>query len=238
MKRPLDIVAMIFARGGSKGLPGKNVKPFLGKPLIGWAIEHALAVSRVRRVIVSTDSHEIAEVALQYKAEVPFIRPAELALDESPEWSAWRHALEFIKQEEKRLPDAMLSVPTTAPLRLVADLEHCLDEFEKQDSDIIITVSESHRNPYFNMVTMNSDGTVKLAVNNGRPVKRRQDAPNVFDIATVAYVARSSFVMEKIGLFSGRVRAVVVPKERAVDIDTIYDFEIAEFLMKQRLSNG
>lgn len=237
MKRELDIVAMIFARGGSKGLPGKNVKPLLGKPLIGWAIEQALAVPRVRRVIVSTDSHEIAKVALQFRAEVPFLRPSELALDESPEWLAWRHALRFIKEEEGKLPDAMLAVPTTAPLRLAADLEKCLDEFEKQDSDVVITVSESHRNPYFNMVAMNSDGTVKLVAGNGTSVKRRQDAPIVYDIETVAYVVRPDFVMEQNGLFGGSVRAVVVPKERAIDIDTIHDFEIAEFFMQKRLQN-
>ena len=237
MKTDLDIIAMIFARGGSKGLPGKNVKPLSGKPLIGWAIEQALAVPRVRRVIVSTDSHEIAEVAVRFKAEVPFLRPAELALDESPEWLAWRHALQFIKEEEGKLPDAMLAVPTTAPLRVAADLENCLHEFEKQDSDVVITVSESHRNPYFNMVAMNSDGTVKLVTDNGSSVKRRQDAPRVYDIETVAYVVRPEFVIEKNGLFSGRVRAVVVPKERAIDIDTIHDFEIAEFLMQRRVQN-
>ncbi len=237
MKRELDIIAMIFARGGSKGLPGKNVKPLLGKPLIGWAIEQAFAVPRVRRVVVSTDSHEIAEVAVRFKAEVPFLRPAELALDESPEWLAWRHALQFIKDEEDKLPDAMLVVPTTAPLRLAADLENCLDEFEKQDSDVVITVSESHRNPYFNMVAMDSDGTVKLVADNGSSVRRRQDAPRVYDIETVAYVVRPDFVMEKNGLFSGRVRAVIVPKDRAIDIDTIHDFEIAEFLMQRRVQN-
>jgi CMP-N-acetylneuraminic acid synthetase len=238
LKRDFDIVAMIFARGGSKGLPGKNLKPLLGKPLIGWAIEQALAVPRVRRVLVSTDSHEIAKVALQFGAEVPFLRPTELALDESPEWLAWRHALQFIKEEEDKFPDAMLAVPTTAPLRLATDLENCLDEFEKQDSDVVITVSESHRNPYFNMVAMNSDGTVQLVADSSNSVKRRQDAPRVYDIETVAYVVRPDFVMKKNGLFNGRVRPVVVPKERAIDIDTIHDFEIAEFLMKRRLQNG
>ncbi|WP_217641124.1 acylneuraminate cytidylyltransferase family protein [Cylindrospermopsis raciborskii] len=89
----MTIVAFIFARGGSKGLPGKNIRPFAGKPLIAWAIEQAQAVSRISRVLVSTDAEEIAAVALDYGAEVPFLRPPELAQDDSPEWLAWRHGL-------------------------------------------------------------------------------------------------------------------------------------------------
>ena len=127
----MKAVAFIFARGGSKGLPGKNIRPLGGKPLIAWSIEHALAIKRIARVIVSTDSEEIAAVARDYGAEVPFIRPAELARDDSPEWLAWRHALNFLRETTGELPEVMVSVPTTAPLRLALDIENCLDEYEK-----------------------------------------------------------------------------------------------------------
>lgn len=230
----MTTTAFIFARGGSKGLPGKNIRPLAGKPLIAWSIEHARAVKRIERVIVSTDSEEIAAVARDFGAEVPFMRPAELARDDSPEWLAWRHALAFLQESEGVLPEAMLSVPTTAPLRLPIDLEFCLDEFAKGNADMVITVSDAHRNPWFNMVKENQDGSVGLVMAPASGITRRQDAPAVFDMATVAYVVRPQFVMQQMGTFSGRVRAVKVPVERAIDIDTLFDFELAEFLISRR----
>lgn len=230
----MTAIAFIFARGGSKGLPGKNIRPLAGKPLIAWSIEHARAVKRIERVIVSTDSEEIAAVARDFGADVPFMRPAELARDESPEWLAWRHALSFLQESEGALPDAMLSVPATAPLRLPIDLENCLDEFAKGDADMVITVSDAHRNPWFNMVKENPDGSVGLVMGSASGITRRQDAPAVFDIATVAYVADPQFVMQQMGTFNGRVRGVRVPVERAIDIDTLFDFELAEFLITRR----
>jgi len=228
-------VAVIFARGGSKGLPGKNVRLFCGKPMIAWSIEHAKAVSRISRVIVSTDSDEIAEVAREYGAETPFMRPAELARDDSPEWLAWRHALHYLLQSEGVLPDVMVSVPVTAPLRTSEDIERCLDDYAKGGADAVVTVSEAHRNPYFNMVRRNEDGTVSLVIPPASGVTRRQDAPAVFDIATVAYVIDPQFVLSNNALFEGRVRSVTVPVERAIDIDTLLDFQIAECLMKRRI---
>jgi CMP-N-acetylneuraminic acid synthetase len=229
----MNLVAIICARGGSKGLPGKNVRPLAGKPLIAWAIESAKSISRVRRVIVSTDSKEIASIAREFGGEVPFMRPTELASDNSPEWLSWRHALNFIQVEEGALPDAMLSVPATSPLRLSVDLENCIDEFERNDADVVITVTEAHRNPWFNMVKFNLDGSVHLAVDDHGDITRRQDAPSVFDMTTVAYVADAKFVMVNNGVFNGRVRAVKIPKERSIDIDTLIDFEIAEFFLSR-----
>lgn len=230
----MKAIAFIFARGGSKGLPGKNIRLLGGKPLIAWSIEHALAVKRIERVIVSTDSEEIAAVAREYGVEVPFIRPAELARDDSPEWLAWRHALKYLLDRDGALPEVMVSVPTTGPLRLPLDIENCLDEYEKGDTDIVITVTDAHLSPYFNMVKTNADGTVGLVIPPQSAIVRRQDAPEVFDMVTVAYVARSEFVMAHNAVFEGRVRAVHVPTERAIDIDTLLDFQIAECLLNLR----
>ncbi|NBO18357.1 MAG: acylneuraminate cytidylyltransferase family protein [Proteobacteria bacterium] len=230
----MKAVAFIFARGGSKGLPGKNVRQLCGKPMIAWAIEQAKAVKRIERVIVSTDSEEIISVARQYGAETPFMRPAELARDDSPEWLAWRHALYYL-QSEGALPEAMVSVPATAPLRTPGDIERCLDNFAQGGADVVVTVSEAHRSPYFNMVKRNEDGTVALVIPPAENVSRRQDAPAVFDLATVAYVVSPQFVLTKNALFEGRVRAVTVPVERAIDIDTLLDFKLAECLIKGRI---
>ena len=162
------------------------------------------------------------------------MRPIELAGDESPEWMAWRHALRWVETQSGVLPDAMVSVPTTAPLRLPADIEACLDLFEEGTSDVVITVTPAHRSPYFNMVKQERDGTVSLVIAPDATLSRRQDAPPVYDIATVAYVCDPHFVMTSGGLFDGRVRSVVLPPERAVDIDTLADFEWAEWLMSRR----
>jgi len=230
----MNVIAFIFARGGSKGLPGKNIRLLGGKPLIAWSIEHALAVKRIERVIVSTDSEEIAAVARDYGAEVPFIRPAELAHDNSPEWLAWRHALNYLRETTGVLPEVMVSVPTTAPLRHALDIESCLDEYEKGDADMVITVTEAHRSPYFNMVKIKPDGTVGLVNPPQSAIARRQDATLVYDMATICYVANPEFVMAYNATFDGRVKAVQVPAERAIDIDTLLDFQIAECLLKIR----
>jgi len=234
----MKAVAFIFARGGSKGLPGKNIRPLAGKPLIAWSIEHARSVERIERIIVSTDSQEIANVARKYGAEVPFIRPENLSSDTSSEWLAWRHALSYIFETEGSMPDVMISVPATAPLRIPLDIENCLDEFEKGDLDVVITVTDAQRNPYFNMVKENSDGTVSLVMQPQSKVTRRQDAPNLYDIATVAYVASPEFVMAHQSIFEGRVRSVHVPVERAIDIDTLIDFKIAEILYANAIDSS
>jgi N-acylneuraminate cytidylyltransferase len=232
----MKVIAFIFARGGSKGLPGKNIRSFGGKPLIAWSIQDALAINRIERIIVSTDSEEIATVARDFGAEVPFLRPAELARDDSSEWLAWQHALTYVRETTGAFPEVMLSIPTTAPLRLAEDIENCLNEFEKGGADVVITITDAHRSPYFNMVKDNGDGTVGLVNLPQSTLVRRQDAPLVYDMATVCYVANPVFVMTHNATFEGRVRAVHVPVERAIDIDTSLDFLIAKFLMERNIN--
>jgi N-acylneuraminate cytidylyltransferase len=200
-------------------------------PLIGWSIQSARQVERISRVVVSTDSEEIAQVAKECGAEVPFIRPADLAQDDSPEWMVWRHALEYLTEHDGDKPHGLVVVPATAPLREATDIENCLDEFEKGEVDVVITYSDAHRSPYFNMVVNDQEGYCSLAVSPERKISRRQDAPVVYDMSTVAYVARPAFVNEHDSIFDGRVRGVYVPPERALDIDTPLDFRIAECLV-------
>lgn len=225
------VVAGIFARGGSKGVVRKNVRSIAGKPLIAFAIEAARASTLIDRVFVSTEDAEIAAVAAACGAEVPFIRPAELAQDASPEWDAWRHAISTLHGESW---DAFVSVPTTSPLRAVVDIDNCVRALLESDADIVITVRRSERSPYFNMVTVDDQGAARLVIPPERPTVRRQDAPAVFDITTVAYAARPGFVMSARSMFEGRVKAVEVPAERALDIDTEFDFTMADLLLRHR----
>jgi CMP-N-acetylneuraminic acid synthetase len=229
----MKYIALVCARGGSKGLPGKNIKELGGKPLIGWSIHAANKVRRISKVIVSTESSEIAKVAIEQGADVPFIRPSELAEDNSSEWLVWRHAIEYLRDKKVEF-DGLVVLPATAPLRSIEDIENCLNEFENTDADIIISVTEAHRNPYFNMTTNDENGYSSLLMTPENKVVRRQEAPVVYDMTTVAYVVDPIFVLEKNGTFEGRVKSVCIPPERALDIDTPLDFKIAEWLINQR----
>jgi len=233
----LVYVALICARGGSKGLPGKNVRPLAGRPLIGWSIRTAKQVERISRVIVSTDSEEIAKVAREQGAEVPFMRPPELAQDDSPELLVWRHALDYLENQRYDM-DALVVIPPTSPLRDVRDVSNCIDEFEKGEVDIVVTVTDAHRNPYFNMVTIDRNGYLSLVIPPTDNILRRQDAPDVFDMTTVAYVVSQHFVHEHDNPLGGRVRSVYVPRERALDIDTLLDFRIVECLIVGNKGNS
>ena len=143
----MKYVALICARGGSKGVPGKNIRMLAGKPLIGWAIQVAKQVNQISRVIVSTDSEEIARIAKEQGAEVPFIRPSVLAEDNSPEWLVWRHALDYLADDGREDLGGLVVIPPTSPLRSSQDIEKCINEYEGKEVDVVITVSEAHRNP-------------------------------------------------------------------------------------------
>jgi len=223
-----ETVAFVFARGGSKGLPGKNLMVLGDKPLIAHAIETGLSTPGIDRVVVSTDDEGIADVAQRHGAEVPFLRPAELSCDDTPEWLAWRHAIETINNQSPDHPvGTFVSLPCTAPLRAIEDVTACLDRFIAGDVDAVITIREAERSPYFNMVRLNDSGLADIAVDPGQAFHRRQDVPEIFDMTTVAYVCRPSFILKDTSLFKGKVAAVMIPKERAIDIDTQIDFDIA-----------
>jgi N-acylneuraminate cytidylyltransferase len=227
------VVAFIFARGGSKGVPRKNLQLLGGKPLLAWSIDAALACPDVARVIVSTDDTEIADAARQHGAEVPFMRPAELAGDRSPEWLAWQHAVRHVRESGDSF-DAFLSVPTTSPLRSTEDLRGCLAQLAGGDCDAVISMTPAARSPYFNMVRRHTDGSVELAIRGEASVANRQEAPALFDITTVCYAARPDYILSAQSLLEGRIKAVIVPKERALDIDDKIDLNFARFLIQSR----
>jgi len=232
-----SIYAFIFARGGSKGVPNKNIRPFAGKPLIAHAIETALMTDLIHRLFVSTDSTDIARVSKTYGAEIPFIRPKALAGDETPEWLAWRHAVQEIqRRKDIKSMDIFVSLPPTSPFRSVADVDTCIHTFMKGDADMVITVKNATRHPSFNMVTVDNDGFSRLVLPLNKPVFRRQDAPLVYDMTTVAYVTRPGYILSAKNIFEGKVKSVLIPEKRALDIDTELDFAFAEFLAGSKKS--
>lgn len=221
----------IFARGGSKGIPKKNIKPLCGKPLIAYSIELAQKLDIFKDIIVSTDCEEIASVAKKFGASVPFIRPKELAADNSSEWLAWQHAVKFVQERDQDF-DTFVSLPTTAPLRISSDVLRAIDCFKNHPNDIVISYTKAHNSPYFNMVNV-LDKQLHLVIPSD--VVRRQDSVKVYNITTNVYVTSPYRILNTKGIFDGSVYGVEIDIENSIDIDSFFDFKIAEFLMKERL---
>ena len=225
--------AFIFARGGSKGLLHKNILPLAGKPLIAYSIEVARQVAKIDDVFVSTEDHQIAQIGRKYGATI-IQRPEELAGDTSPEWAAWQHAIEWMEENNKPF-DVFISLPATSPLRIADDVKACLDRLD-DETDMVVTITDATRSPWFNMVKKTRDGFVRMLIESKDHFIQRQDVPKAFDMTTVAYVARPEFTRSAANMFEGRVKAVRLPQERAIDIDTKFDFDVAELFMEKRLS--
>ena len=227
----LNIVSFVFARGNSKGIKNKNLLKFNNTTLLGNAILQAKKIKYSRRIFVSTDSVKIKNEALKYKAEVPFIRPKHLSTDTSPEIYAWRHAVDFLNNKLDIFPDYIVSVPTTSPLRRTSDINKCLSLAIKNKLDMVFAITSSHKNPYFNML-IEKKGKLKIAIKKNKKISRRQDAPKSFDLTTVCYVFKPNYIKSNFNLFSGKVGYVHVPKQRALDIDDIWDYRTAISLNK------
>ncbi len=223
--------AFIFARGGSKGVKQKNIMPVAGKPLIAHSIESALASKFVDQVIVSTDDAAIADVSKKYGADV-LQRPAELASDTASEILSWRHAIDSFPELFKDRKQPFISLPATSPLRASEDVDAAITKFAEGKCDVLFGISPAHRNPYLNMVVVDDNDLIAIAMS-GSSAVRRQDVPAMYDVTTCVYVADSKYVQSCAKLMEGRVGYVRIPPERALDIDTYYDLHLAELLLSQ-----
>ena len=223
--------AFIFARGGSKGVKGKNTRLLGGIPLLAHSIKLAQQIPQIQEVFVSTEDKRITDIAQAWGAKV-IPRPEELAQDTSSEWIAWQHAVEWVIQEKGEF-DVFVSLPATSPLRNRDDVENCLNRFD-EDSEMVVTVTVTSRSPWFNMIQVTKDGYAHLLIEGEKHYVRRQDVPKAFDMTTVAYVTRPLFIRHADGIFDGRTKAVEIPEERALDIDTELDFQLAEFLFMKK----
>jgi len=220
--------AFVFARGGSKGIINKNIKKLHGKPLLSYSIDLAKQIKSIDKVFVSTDNNIISKIAYNNGAEV-INRPKELADDDTPEWLAWQHAVEILDKKSEEF-DVFLSLPTTSPLRNEKDVNLALSSLDDL-TDIVVSMTVASRNPWFNMVEKTKNGLLKIPMQTNQKISRRQDAPMIYDLSTVAYVTRPNYIKNANGIFDGKVKGIEIPPERSIDIDTDLDFKIAEFLM-------
>lgn len=227
----MSVICSICARGGSTGVPGKNIRPLLGKPLIVYSIEQALAFDGIDHVVVSTDDPAIAEVARAAGAEVPFQRPDELSTKSAPKIPVIEHMVSFLEANGREV-SRIIDLDPTSPLRSKFDIAACMSLLDA-DTDAVITTYPADKNPYFNMVELDSEGHAQLVKKPDATVTGRQYAPAVFSMNASIYVWHRHSLSK--GLWNGRTRVHVMPHERSVDIDTEIDFKLVELLMKERL---
>jgi CMP-N,N'-diacetyllegionaminic acid synthase len=231
------ILGHIGARKGSKGVPGKNFRPLCGKPLIDWSLDQLFANPRVGAVVVSTDDEAIYDHAVKRGALEIGLRPAELATDTAPKWGVWQHAL--AASEALTGPvSAFLDLDCTSPLRLPEDVNGALTLYEIEHPDMVMSVCEARKNPYFNLVEPDSTGALHVSKPLPGGVWARQDAPVVYEHVGLVYVVQPDYLRRAKTIYEGRVIPYVLPAERCHDIDTPYDFRLVEFLLSEQLKDG
>ena len=229
------IFCFIFARGGSQRIPNKNLKKINNKSLLEITINLAKKVNKIDKIFVSSDSNKILNIARKNNTQI-IKRPKFLCSSKSNEFESWKHAIQSLKKKKINF-DYFLSLPATSPLRNKKDISQCISSLDER-TDMVVGITEANRSPYFNMVEKNDDGFINILIKNDNGYTRRQETPTVFDMTTVAYVTRPEFIRNYKGIFEGKVKGVEIPAERALDIDTELDFEIAEFLIYKELKSN
>lgn len=227
-----EILAIIPARGGSKGLPKKNIKKISGVPLIGYTIRAAKKSRYISRVVVSTDEEEIAEVSRRFGAEIPCLRPKELAGDESTTVDCVIHMMNYLKENKKYVPDYVCLLQCTSPLRSVEDIDGAIEKLFSTDFDGIVSVCEAEINPYWTNVFENDK--LKYFLEDGKKITRRQDLPKIYRYNGAIYIIKTEAFIQEKSFETENITGYVMPNEKSIDIDTITDFKIAEILMKER----
>jgi len=223
------VVGLITARGGSVGLPGKNIFPIAGKPMIGWSVEAARGSHSLGRTIVSTDDIGIASVAKSFGAEVPFLRPAELAADDTPHSLVMRHAIKWLTEDEGREPDYIALLQPTSPLRTAQDIDAAVALAIEKSADSVISVCAANPHPYWSKRILD-DGRLQelVQVKKEDEYQRRQSLPEAYVVNGAIYVIRSSLLARSDAYLTDRTYAYVMPPERSVDVDTRWHAAIAE----------
>jgi CMP-N,N'-diacetyllegionaminic acid synthase len=225
----MEILAIIPARGGSKGLKNKNILPIFGHPLIAYSIRAAQLAKQITRVIVSTDSQDIANVAIDYGAEVPFMRPAEISQDLSTDIEMFQHALGWLKDNEGYVPDYVVQLRPTSPIRFAEEIDFCIEKMAASEADSLRIVTESPCTPY-KMWRVDSDSGMMqpLLTIDGVPESYnmpRQQLPKVYWQVGTLDVIKTTCITEKGSLSGTKVLSHIISNEAAIDIDDINSFE-------------
>lgn len=231
------IIGHIGARGGSKGVPGKNFKSLHGKPLIDWSLDQLLACDKIDHIVVSSDDPQIYEHGLKRGGLDIGIRPAHLSNDTAGKWGVWQHALEEVEKQTGPVT-TFVDLDCTSPLRLQEDLDGALALFEAEAPDMVMSCCESRKNPYFNILELDDAGSLHISKPLPGGVVARQQAPKVLDHVGLVYVLDPGYLKTATALFEGRVIPYEVPAERGLDVDSPIDWDIITFLMGKQIAAG
>lgn len=227
-------ICTICARGGSKGVKNKNLRPLGGRPLLAYSLEQARTSGLFDVIAVSSDSPDILAVARDNFADVLVERPSELATDTAGKLPAIQHCVRTVEQERGTRFDVIVDLDATSPLRSVADIQGAVKLLETEGVANVITAAPARRSPYFNLVEVGRDGVVRLSKPLAEPIERRQDAPPCFDMNASIYVWQRSALFDHSTLFLSDTRLFVMPEERSTDIDSELDFQVVELLLRVR----
>mmetsp|Transcript_27106 Transcript_27106/g.49444 ORF Transcript_27106/g.49444 Transcript_27106/m.49444 type:complete len:235 (+) Transcript_27106:4256-4960(+) len=225
------ILGHVGARKGSLGVPGKNFRMIQGKPLIDWSLDLLFAHSQIDAVVVSTDDEEIYAHAVAKGALDIGLRPDELATDSAPKWGVWQHALEASQNVLGKSVTAFLDLDCTNPLRVPEDISGALALFHGEAPDMVMSVCESRKNPYFNQVEADETGALHVSKKLPGGVWARQAAPKVYDHVGCVYVVAPAYLRAADTIYEGRVLPFVIPSIRGFDIDEPHDVRLVEFLL-------
>lgn len=225
-----DILIIIPARGGSKGIPRKNIKPLNGKPLIYYAIDTARDITTDENICVSTDDLEIKSFVENYGLRVPFLRPDELSTDTAGTYEVLLHALDYYEKQGKHY-DIVLLLQTTSPFRTAEQVKEALALYDRSQADMVVSVKECPANPYYNVFEENSDGFLHVCKGNGN-IFRRQDAPKVYEYNGAIYIMDAEKLKNThMHRIQKRVK-YIMDTQSSFDLDTMQDWEMAEMILK------
>ena len=227
----MDVVSIIPARSGSKGLPGKNINEFAGKPMIAWTIEASRNAACVARTIVSTDGTEIADVAREHGAEVPFMRPSELAEDHFSTDDVMIHAIEWLRDDMGRLPEYVCLLQPTSPLGSAEDIDAALAIMRDNDADAVVSVFESPNHPYL-AKAVTETGYLKWFVEVEAKYRRRQNFSECYCLNGAIYVLRTELFVRDRSFQPQKTLPYVMPPQRSMDIDDRWNFQLAELVQR------
>ncbi|MFA5536727.1 MAG: acylneuraminate cytidylyltransferase family protein [Bacillota bacterium] len=231
MYNGLTVLGIIPARGGSKGIPGKNIKPLLGKPLISHTIEVALDSNIFDRLIVSTDDKAIAQVSKEAGADVPFIRPAELATDEAKGRDVYLHAMNWIGLHDRRY-DLMMLLQPTSPLRRAEDIIKALELLVRKQGEAVVSVCETEHHPWWSNI-LPSDLSMVNFLGEGSKNLNRQQLPHYYRLNGAIYCGYWDFVLNNENWYGSKTYALIMPQEHSIDIDTSIDWKLASIMLKK-----
>ncbi len=231
------ILCSICVRGGSKGVPKKNIKILNGNPLLFYTIDCAKKANFIDDIVISSDSDEMLEMGENFGIENTIKRPEKFATDSASKWDVFIHLVEEYEQKTGKTVDYLVDLDVTVPLRKPEHIEGAIQIMLNNVTDVVITGYEPERNPYFNMMEITENNYAKIVKKSEKPIVCRQDAPVVYSLTPAVYVMKKSVLYEYKHWSDAKCMIYEIPRENAIDIDTEFDFKLVEYIMKNQANH-